>query len=161
MARLKTSDAAMTPTAPLPPEGRDASAGPRPAHRGLIVRQAEPVNLEMPFGALDDFVTRTEDFFVRCHFPIPEIARDRWRLRISGQVEQPLELSLDTLRAMPTATVMATIECAGNGRVFPSPGAQGAQWERGAVGSLSIVVVVVVAAVLHLQEEVEQVVELV
>ncbi len=112
-----------------------SGAEPKPAHHGLIVRQAEPVNLEMPFSALDDFVTRTEDFFVRCHFPIPEIARDRWRLGINGQVEQTLELSLDALRALPAVSVMATLECAGNGRVFLSPRAEGTQWERGAVGN--------------------------
>lgn len=101
----------------------------------MIVRQAEPVNLEMPFGALDDFVTRTEDFFVRCHFPIPEIARERWWLAIGGLVNQKTELSLDELQAMPTSSVTATIECAGNGRVFLSPKVDGAQWERGAVGN--------------------------
>lgn len=115
--------------------GDDAPREPSPAHRGMIVRQADPVNLETPFGALDSFVTPTEDFFVRCHFPIPEIARDPWRLHIDGLVARPLELRLDELQAMPVVSVTATLECAGNGRVFLSPKAEGAQWERGAVGN--------------------------
>lgn len=105
------------------------------AHSGMIVRQAAPPNLEMPFGALDGFVTRSEDFFVRCHFPIPEIEREPWRLRVGGAVARAFELTGSELRAMPTTTLTVTIECAGNGRVFLSPPAEGAQWERGAVGN--------------------------
>ena len=133
MALSEKSGAATPRSAPSADDGREAT--PTPLHHAMIVRQAEPVNLEMPFGALDDFVTRTEDFFVRCHFPIPEIARDRWRLRVDGQVGQSLDLSLAALRALPAVSVMATLECAGNGRVFLSPRVPGAQWERGAVGN--------------------------
>lgn len=104
-------------------------------HTGLIVRQSQPLNLESPFGALDGFITRNEDFFVRCHFPIPEISRAAWRLKIGGEVQRSLELKWDDLRAMPETSVTATIECAGNGRVFLAPKAEGAQWERGAVGN--------------------------
>lgn len=102
---------------------------------GMIVRQSEPVNLESPFGALGGFITRNEDFFVRCHFPIPDLRRNQWALKIRGDVERPLELTWDDLRAMPETSVTATIECAGNGRVFLSPPVDGAQWERGAVGN--------------------------
>lgn len=93
------------------------------------------MNLEMPFGTLDQFITRTEDFFVRCHFPVPSIDRVRWKLRVSGEVQRPLELGWEEVRAMPHASVTATLECAGNGRVFLSPKVSGAQWERGAVGN--------------------------
>jgi len=99
------------------------------------VRQADPLNLETPFGALDGFITINEEFFVRCHFPIPKIVRDTWKLKVGGEVLEPLELSWDELRAMPETSVTATIECAGNGRVFLTPKVGGAQWERGAVGN--------------------------
>ena len=36
---------------------------------------------------------------------------------------------------MPSETRTATLECAGNGRVFLVPAVQGAQWELGAVGT--------------------------
>lgn len=39
------------------------------------------------------------------------------------------------MRALPAISITATIECAGNGRVFLSPKGGGAQWERGAVGN--------------------------
>lgn len=116
-------------------QAESAPRDERAAHGGLIVRQSEPVNLEFPFGSLDGFITRTEDFFVRCHFPIPEIPLDRWRLRVIGEVQRPIELDWRELRSLPETSVTATIECAGNGRVFLSPKVDGAQWERGAVGN--------------------------
>jgi DMSO/TMAO reductase YedYZ molybdopterin-dependent catalytic subunit len=60
---------------------------------GMIVREKQPVNLEMPFGSLDSFITPVERFYVRCHHPIPEIDAETWRLKIEGDVENSLELS--------------------------------------------------------------------
>jgi hypothetical protein len=40
----------------------------------MIIREKDPLNLEMPFGTLDGFTTPNERFYVRCHFPIPQIA---------------------------------------------------------------------------------------
>lgn len=102
---------------------------------GMIVREKEPVNLEMPFGSLDSFITPVERFYVRCHHPIPKIEIGKWRLEIAGEVERTLELSFDDLRAMETRTITTTMECAGNGRVFLEPQRDGAQWEGGAVGT--------------------------
>jgi len=104
---------------------------------GLIVREQEPLNLEMPFSSLDGFITPNESFYVRCHFPIPEISTDNWSLKIEGEVEAPCELSYDDLRAMPSQTIAATLECAGNNRIFLEPKAKGVQWGLGAVGNAS------------------------
>lgn len=102
---------------------------------GMIVREKEPVNLEMPFGSLDAFITPVERFYVRCHHPIPQIDPGEWRLQVEGEVERALVLSLDDLRALPWRTIISTMECAGNGRVFLKPQRDGAQWEGGAVGT--------------------------
>jgi DMSO/TMAO reductase YedYZ molybdopterin-dependent catalytic subunit len=104
---------------------------------GLIVREREPLNLEMPFSRLDGFITPNESFYVRCHFPIPEISAKDWRLKIEGEVEAPFELNYDDLRAMPSRTITATLECAGNNRIFLEPKAKGVQWGLGAVGNAS------------------------
>ncbi len=101
----------------------------------LIVREQDPLNLEMPFSSLDGFITPNESFYVRCHFPIPEISAENWSLKIEGEVEAPFELSYDGLRAMPSQTIAATLECAGNNRIFLEPKAKGVQWELGAVGN--------------------------
>ena len=58
-----------------------------------------------------------------------------WRLRIDGLVENPMTLSINELmRRFETVTRQLTIECAGNGRAFFDPKAQGSQWTLGAVG---------------------------
>jgi DMSO/TMAO reductase YedYZ molybdopterin-dependent catalytic subunit len=101
----------------------------------LIVREQDPLNLEMPFSSLDGFITPNESFYVRCHFPVPEIAVANWRLKIEGEVDAPCELSYDDLRAMPSQTIAATLECAGNNRIFLEPKAKGVQWGLGAVGN--------------------------
>jgi DMSO/TMAO reductase YedYZ molybdopterin-dependent catalytic subunit len=103
----------------------------------LIVREQDPLNLEMPFSSLDGFITPNESFYVRCHFPIPEISAENWSLKIEGEVGSPCELTYDDLRAMPSKTIAATLECAGNNRIFLEPKAKGVQWELGAVGNAS------------------------
>jgi len=102
---------------------------------GLIIRQKEPTNLEMPFDQLDSYLTPTELFYIRSHFPAPKIDAADYQLRIDGAVRNPLALSYKELREMPSETRTATLECAGNGRVFLVPQVRGAQWELGAVGN--------------------------
>jgi DMSO/TMAO reductase YedYZ molybdopterin-dependent catalytic subunit len=104
---------------------------------GLIVRAEEPLNLEMPFPALSGFTTPNESFYVRCHFPIPEITASEWRLHIEGEVEAPFSLSYTELLEMESRTIAATLECAGNNRIFLEPKVKGVQWGLGAVGNAS------------------------
>jgi DMSO/TMAO reductase YedYZ molybdopterin-dependent catalytic subunit len=101
----------------------------------MIIREKEPANLEMPFGTLDGPITPNEKFYVRSHFPVPQIDLASWRLQIEGAVEQGIELSYDDLLARPLKTVPATMECAGNSRIFLQPKVKGVQWEMGAVGN--------------------------
>ena len=75
----------------------------------LIVRQEEPLNLEMRFSSLAGFITPNESFYVRCHFPIPEISSQDWRLKVEGEVEAPFELSYDELLGMEPRTIAATL----------------------------------------------------
>ena len=102
---------------------------------GLTIRQKEPKNFEAPFDPIDSYLTPTELFYIRSHFPIPTLDRTSYRLRIDGAVRNPLALSYEELRCMPSETRVATLECAGNSRVFLVPQVQGAQWELGAVSN--------------------------
>src|SRR6267142_4624547 len=102
---------------------------------GLIIRQKEPINLENPFNQVDSFLTPTELFYIRSHFPAPQLDLASYQLRIDGAVRNPLSLSYRQLREMPSETRVATLECAGNSRVFLIPQVAGAQWELGAVGN--------------------------
>src|SRR3989454_1216093 len=102
---------------------------------GLIIRQKEPKNLEAPFDRIDSYLTPTELFYIRSHFPIPNLDRASYQLRIDGAVRHPFTLSYDELRSLRSETRIATLECAGNSRVFLVPQVQGAQWGLGAAGN--------------------------
>jgi DMSO/TMAO reductase YedYZ molybdopterin-dependent catalytic subunit len=102
---------------------------------GKIVRGEAPLNLEMPFEKLEDFLTPTESFYVRTHFPIPSIDRDAWWLHVEGDVEDPFAINYEQLLQLQSATVPVTLECAGNNRSFLDPKVKGVQWGLGAVGT--------------------------
>ena len=106
-----------------------------PDFQGMIVRQSEPQNLEMPFASLSEWKVPTERFYVRSHFPLPKIDLKAFRLVVEGHVENRLELTLDDLKKMGEVTTPLTMECAGNGRVFLAPAVRGLQWAHGAVGN--------------------------
>jgi DMSO/TMAO reductase YedYZ molybdopterin-dependent catalytic subunit len=102
---------------------------------GLIIRQKQPTNLETPLDQVDSYLTPTELFYIRSHFPAPRLDLASYQLQIDGAVRNPLSLSYKQLRDMPSKTRVATLECAGNSRVFLVPQVAGAQWELGAVGN--------------------------
>ena len=58
-----------------------------------------------------------------------------WPLDVDGRVEHPSSISLRELRAMPSHTVVATLECAGNGRKQFEPAVAGEPWQLGAVST--------------------------
>src|SRR5256885_6528046 len=102
---------------------------------GKIVRAESPLNLEMPFEEVNDFLTPTESFYVRTHFPIPSIDRDAWWLHVEGEVEKPFAINYEELLQIGPVTIPVTLECAGNNRHFLEPKVKGVQWGLGAVGT--------------------------
>ena len=97
-----------------------------------IVTQS-PENSETPLADVHGWVTPTRLFFVRNHFEVPTLDLTNWRLTVGGCVARPLVLTWDELNTMPQRTVMATLECAGNGRSFLAQKVPGVQWSAGAV----------------------------
>ena len=102
---------------------------------GRIVRGEDPLNLEMPFEKLEGFLTPTESFYVRTHFPIPSTDRDVWWVRVEGAVENPFAINYEQLLELESVTIPVTLECAGNNRSFLEPKVKGVQWALGAVGT--------------------------
>jgi DMSO/TMAO reductase YedYZ molybdopterin-dependent catalytic subunit len=103
---------------------------------GLLVRSADPLNCETPLPVLGGgLLVPNALFYVRNHFGIPDLDPANWRLSVGGLVERHLLLGLDRLRAMPSATTVATLECAGNGRAGLQLPAPGEQWGLGAVST--------------------------
>lgn len=105
------------------------------AQGGMIIREREPVNLESPFDRLDEFLTSNDLFYIRSHFKAPLLDAGSYELKVEGSVQHPFAIRLAELREMPAVTRTATLECAGNGRVFLSPQVSGAQWQLGAVST--------------------------
>ncbi len=64
--------------------------------------------------ALGAPVTAVDDLYVIGHFGIAQVDAASWRLRVEGRVRRPLELDVDALRAMPSVTEQAVLECFGN-----------------------------------------------
>jgi sulfite oxidase len=107
-----------------------------PGKDGMIVRSARFVDLEMPAEFFDSWITPVPHFFVRNHMHEPStLDAATWELKISGEVERPLTLTLIELQKMESHAVTNTLECAGNGRAFHHPHVPGVQWQRGAVGT--------------------------
>jgi len=102
---------------------------------GKIVRDESPLNLEMPFETLEGFLTPTEAFYVRTHFPIPSIDRNAWWLHVEGEVDNPFAINYEQLLELESITIPVTLECAGNSRNFLDPKVKGVQWHLGAVGT--------------------------
>src|SRR5262245_29626258 len=118
---LQTSAAALLSGAGLPLLGHGQPPELGAAFPGLIIRQKYPVNLEFPFPTLDRFLTPAEQFYVRNHFAQPQLDPAAWKLTVEGAVDKPLSLTLDDLKQMKATTLTATLECAGNSRIFLTP----------------------------------------
>ena len=115
---------------------QEASPAQRFGKDKLIVRSIRPPDFETPVSLLDSYITPIEHFYVRSHMPVPAQAdAAAWTLKVGGEVNSPLTLSVDEIRKLPSVTVTMTLECAGNGRAFFEPSVAGIQWEKGAVGT--------------------------
>jgi DMSO/TMAO reductase YedYZ molybdopterin-dependent catalytic subunit len=62
---------------------------------------------------LTDRITPTSDVFVLAHFGVAHIRADAWRLRVTGMVKRPAEISLHQIRELPKVNLEAFIKCAG------------------------------------------------
>lgn len=127
--------AGFVPVALAQDTGLDLMSG----KKGLMVLGDRPLNVETPVHLLDDDVTPYERLFVRMNGLVPQTALDQnaegWVLTVDGEVETPLELTIDDLKSrFENVTRRLVIECGGNGRAFFQPGTSGNQWTFGAVG---------------------------
>ncbi|MCS6876987.1 MAG: sulfite oxidase [Geminicoccaceae bacterium] len=106
-------------------------------HPGLVLLSDKPLVAETPAHLLDDPVTPTDRLFIRNNGGIPEAPADpdAWKIRIDGEVHNPLELTVGELkRRFPRVEGVFTLECAGNGRSQFVPQARGNPWTTGGVG---------------------------
>jgi len=134
--------------------GVEPAVRPAAAADGPILKPLPPEyftvygsNAEMRWEAMagQGYHTPVDRFFVRDHTRTPRIDAATWRLKLFGSglrgsptEDAPVTFDYDELRAMPSRTITAFIECAGNGRSFytsqQGQTVSGTAWRLGAVG---------------------------
>jgi sulfane dehydrogenase subunit SoxC len=102
---------------------------------GIEELQLAARNHGMPLEALRWDVTPVGLHYLLIHYEIPLVDASSWRLSVGGEVERPLTLSLDALRAREPVELVATMECAGNGRALLEPHVVSQPWLHEAVGT--------------------------
>jgi DMSO/TMAO reductase YedYZ molybdopterin-dependent catalytic subunit len=92
------------------------------------------------------YMTPVEEFYVRNHYPTPlpearpVLDPRNWKLKVHGNaVERAVEIGYEDLLKMPSRTVIATMECHGNGRSLfweqqEMKDVAGGNWVLGAIG---------------------------
>ncbi|RFC32813.1 MAG: sulfite dehydrogenase (cytochrome) subunit SorA apoprotein [Candidatus Nitrotoga sp. SPKER] len=123
----------------LPFENGERDLVAYPQKRPLILHTARPPQLETPFSVFNEgVITPNDAFFVRYHWSgIPtSIDPLTYRLRIGGNVNSPLDLSLADLKQMAdTVDLVAVNQCSGNSRGHFMPRVNGGQLSNGAMGN--------------------------
>ena len=109
-----------------------------PRHPDLIrLTGKHPFNSEPPHEDVmkEGWLTPVSKHFVRNHGAVPKLKWESHRIRISGLVGKPLELSMDELAKLPAVTVPCLLTCCGNRRkeVNMLKNSQGFSWGPGAV----------------------------
>src|SRR5712675_2088375 len=120
------------------PEGARAEAilDVLPAKRPLIKLTYRPPNYETPIEYFRTAITPNDAFFVRYHLSsIPHVDAKTWKVAVGGDgANGQAELTLDELRRMPAAEIVAVNQCSGNRRGLFQPHVAGVEWGYGAMG---------------------------
>ena len=130
---------ALAATVTLPFENGERPLVKYPQKRLMIGLTERPPQLETPFSVFNEgVITPNDAFFVRYHWSgIPtDIKAEEFRLKVSGLVDTPLDLSLDALKQLgEPISLVAAHQCSGNSRGFFEPRANGGQLGHGAMGN--------------------------
>ena len=117
------------------------SVGPyvsEPQKAPLILLTDRPVQLETPRSYFQTAFTPNDAFYVRWHLSeIPNrVDLAEWKLKIEGNVNKPLALSLSELmEKFKPVSIAAVNQCSGNSRSRFQPRVPGGQWGNGAMGN--------------------------
>jgi sulfite oxidase len=125
----------------------------------FIVNSEKPFNAEpAPKELVKEFITPTEQFFIRSHGPVPDADTSTYTFQIGGIIEPARLMSLLELqRLAPKVTVDATLMCAGNRRneLKALRPVKGVGWEISAIGNGAWSGVRLRDLLLHLQVDVD------
>jgi DMSO/TMAO reductase YedYZ molybdopterin-dependent catalytic subunit len=112
-------------------------AGTFPQKGDMILQRTRAPLLETPWSVFQQHLfTPNDQAYVRWHmadFPT-SIDAGTYRIKVSGKVKKPFELSLeDLVKAFPPKRMAAINQCSGNSRGYINPRVAGAQWSNGAM----------------------------
>ena len=120
------------------PEGlrNNATMETLPGKKPLIKLSYRPPNYETPIEYFRTAITPNDAFFVRYHLSsIPEVDAKTWKIAVGGDgANGTAEITLDDLKKMPAAEVVAVNLCSGNRRGLFQPHVPGVEWGYGAMG---------------------------
>jgi DMSO/TMAO reductase YedYZ molybdopterin-dependent catalytic subunit len=86
-----------------------------PANINFTVDPNTP-NRFIDIRTIDGPYTPKDKFFATQHHGQPEVDPATFRLKVSGTVNKPMELTLDEIRKRPSVQLPAAFECSGNSR---------------------------------------------
>jgi DMSO/TMAO reductase YedYZ molybdopterin-dependent catalytic subunit len=90
-----------------------AAVGPLPAPASSA--PPLPAGAELDVGGISSIVTPNDAFYrIDTALIVPRVDPVAWRLRFSGMVDRPYELTYDELAAMPLSEQYVTIACVSN-----------------------------------------------
>ena len=107
-----------------------------PGKKPLLKLSYRPPNYETPIEYFRTAITPTDAFFVRYHLSlIPEVDVRTWKLAVGGEgANGEAAFTLDDLKRLPTAELVAVNLCSGNRRGLFQPHVPGVEWGYGAMG---------------------------
>jgi DMSO/TMAO reductase YedYZ molybdopterin-dependent catalytic subunit len=104
------TDAPAQPVTSGDPFGASLTSGPAASPAPEVLAARTPA-----VSGTRPELTANEDFYrIDINTRAPEIDGGEWRLKITGLVNQPVELTLDELKAMPSQTQILTMQCISN-----------------------------------------------
>ena len=111
-----------------------------PEKTDLYLLTSRPPQLETPLRYFRELITPNEAVFVRWHISQLPASIDlrQWRLKVGGNTEKQLELSMDDLKKFEKVSYTAVVQCSGNSRSFFDPRVPGGQWGNGAMGNVTL-----------------------
>ena len=97
-------------------------------------------SLEARLENMQGLITPNRLFFVRNNSASLDLDASNWRLSVEGDgVDEPMELTYDDIRSLPSRTMTSYLECAGNHRamfdLLKGQKSSGTQWMTGGVGN--------------------------
>jgi DMSO/TMAO reductase YedYZ molybdopterin-dependent catalytic subunit len=95
--------------------GQLGSVPPRPIPTPSVTAPPVPAGAELAVSGISPIITPNDAFYrIDTALIVPRPSVDSWRLRVTGMVERPFELSYDELLAMPIREQHVTIACVSN-----------------------------------------------